>query len=277
MGPIKEYSNREYWRELDVEEDESRWDIVGSRGLYFNYYKELFEKKLNSLLDYFKNKKVLEVGCGKGKWSLLFARNQAEVLATDINPNMVKFCKKQAKKENLAGLKVAVLDITRERPKEKYDVIFTSTVLQHICEEDMFECAIRNMVLSLKSRGKIILIETAAPRPISRLLQKIADKTKGIQDCSYRSLSSYKKIFRKYGLKFVSFQGVDLSFPLSYGYMIARSRSKKNWKKFFYQTRHTQTRADKLLYRLFLLIDTFSDVFLVRNLSLHKVMIFREG
>lgn len=99
------------------------------------YYKKLEEIAKNS-----KGKTILEIGSGikvNGKYSYsaqhLFGDSK-EFICTDINP----------------AFGHRVLDITKMKDKEKYDVILCLNVLEHVYE---FQKAVDNLHRSLKKNG----------------------------------------------------------------------------------------------------------------------------
>ncbi len=79
----------------------------------------------------FKNKKVLEIGCGSGAASCLFAKGGAKVVAVDITKEGVEMTRKNA---NFQNLKIKVLRADAKNldfPNENFDYIFSWGVLHH--------------------------------------------------------------------------------------------------------------------------------------------------
>lgn len=79
----------------------------------------------------FKDKKVLEIGCGSGAASCLFAKNGAKVTAIDITEKAVEITKKNS---GMQGLKMDVKKEDAEKmtfPKESFDYVFSWGVLHH--------------------------------------------------------------------------------------------------------------------------------------------------
>ena len=116
-------------------------------------FKELFEEYINELsvkyyngkhpkhflwLDHYKfiienikpGERVLDVGCGVSlSYNLELAKDQISIDAVDVNPVLIQKCKKENTLENI---NFYVLDITKELPKKKYDVVILSHVLEHL-------------------------------------------------------------------------------------------------------------------------------------------------
>lgn len=75
------------WREVK----EERWDIPAEEV----YYLSCHWKELNKL-------RFLDLGCGKGRHSLFFAKQGFEVYAIDISESGIRILKERAKEEGLS-------------------------------------------------------------------------------------------------------------------------------------------------------------------------------
>lgn len=86
---------------------------------YMNFvdYKSWY-KFLKSYLP--KNKKldIIDLGCGTANLSILFAKENHNVLAVDISEDMIDIAKEKNTFENL---NFQLMDITKELPKNKFD------------------------------------------------------------------------------------------------------------------------------------------------------------
>jgi ubiquinone/menaquinone biosynthesis C-methylase UbiE len=79
----------------------------------------------------FKGKKILEIGCGSGAASCLFAREGANVIAVDITKEGVNMAKKNA---GFQKLKIRILQADAEKmdfPDESFDYVFSWGALHH--------------------------------------------------------------------------------------------------------------------------------------------------
>ncbi len=81
-----------------------------------------------------KESKILEVGCGEGRDAVYLLKNGYCVLATDISPTAIAFCKAEYPD---FGNSFDVLDCVSQDRNEKYDFIYAVSVLHMlVLDED---------------------------------------------------------------------------------------------------------------------------------------------
>lgn len=96
-------------------------------------------------------KRVLEVGCGSGKFVVECAKKGSQVTGIDISEEMIKIAKEFCQKNNVkAELKIG--DVTQGLPKD-FDVCVALGVLEYF--EDP-KPVLRNLFFSTKLGGKMI-------------------------------------------------------------------------------------------------------------------------
>jgi len=127
--------DRLWWESLPMTykdwEDEER--IPKTRGDFLIVEKGLLNSKFLAGFDFgkFSGKSVLEIGCGSGAASCLFARNGANVTAVDITKQAIEITKANAK---VQGVKIRVLNQDAEKMTLKngsFDFVFSWGVLHH--------------------------------------------------------------------------------------------------------------------------------------------------
>ena len=87
-----------------------------------------------------KGKKVLEIGCGIGTDTMMFAKAGANVTAIDYSEKSIRVAKFRADLYKLNNVKfhcVNVERLSREIPIEEYDLIYSFGVLHHTPNPDM--------------------------------------------------------------------------------------------------------------------------------------------
>ena len=112
---------------------------------------------------------VADVGAGTGYFAVRLARAvpQGQVIATDIEPDMVKYLNERAQREHLSNLR-ATSDKLAPR---SVDAILVVHVWHHVDDRTAFA---KELVAALKPGGRIIVVEFAdgahhGPPPEMRL------------------------------------------------------------------------------------------------------------
>lgn len=75
--------------------------------------------------------KVVDIGCGPGRFAAAFARTAGKVVGLDLSENMVRYGMEYAKRQGCENVDLRVcnfqtLDIEKEGYKEAFDLVFTS-------------------------------------------------------------------------------------------------------------------------------------------------------
>ena len=158
-------------------------------------------RALRPLMEKTRGRSVLDVGCGVGRWSLWMAARGARVTGADVSPSMVREARRRAVAAGLAEkCEYQVADLTNLDLHEQYDFILSVTVLQHITELRRLESAVRNLKAHLAPKGRVVLIEAAPTKLISRCDTPVFQA---------RSERSYLQVFGKCGLSPIVVRGVD--------------------------------------------------------------------
>jgi len=100
-----------------------------------------------------KGKSVLEIGTGTGIVAIFCAKNNANVVATDINEHAVKIAEENAKM-NKVSLNLIKGDLFENVPRKKYDLILFNT--PYLPEDIEFEDALSKAWDGGKDGRKVI-------------------------------------------------------------------------------------------------------------------------
>ncbi|MCK4730457.1 MAG: class I SAM-dependent methyltransferase [Candidatus Aenigmarchaeota archaeon] len=157
---------------------------------------------LNKIQGSIENKKILDVGCGVGDFSIMFAKMSAEVTGIDISEKAVGEAKKKAK-----GLccDFKVTSIKNMDFQKSFDIILSITVLQHIPNKDLLS-SIQKLADSLNIEGYIYILETA---PV-----KLNQNTTNSEYQHFHTRKDWIKLFEKASMK-LQFEIVYPGFGLS--------------------------------------------------------------
>jgi ubiquinone/menaquinone biosynthesis C-methylase UbiE len=151
--------------------------------------------------------KVLDVGCGPGKWTETFAKIGCAVTAIDISSKMIELAKKRLQKEKLEDVNFHLMNVSElNLPNNVYDMVNCVTVLQHIFDEEEWKKAVHEIVRVTKPGGYILLFEMAPHFTLKRHTSHLC----------IRTMKNYIQEFQRIGAYFVYWRAVDLSFPITF-------------------------------------------------------------
>ncbi|KKN64394.1 hypothetical protein LCGC14_0491940 [marine sediment metagenome] len=114
-----------------------------------NPTRDLDHLVVSQTIHYFKNKKIIEIGCGTGKNTVLLSKVASQVQAIDFSEGMLERAKNKLRDKN--NIRFFSADITKKWPftNGSNDVILCSLVLEHIENLDfIFSKANRVLVAS---------------------------------------------------------------------------------------------------------------------------------
>lgn len=112
------------------------------------HYQRMEEKHIKKLFKCdFSQKKILDIGCGKGKYLRLLDQSCKEITGVDINPQQVLELRQE-------GFNVFTPD---ELPKEKkYDVLLMSHIIEHFNAKELLNF-FENYIAMLADDGALVI------------------------------------------------------------------------------------------------------------------------
>lgn len=145
--------------------------------------------------------RVLDVGCGVGRWSSLLAARGASVTGMDLSPTMVAEAERRAAASGVADrCRFLVQDLAQLDSGETYDLIIGVTVLQHILDPEGLRAAVQRMSNHLAPGGRMVLLEAAPARAANRCDTSVFRA---------RPRKVYLDLFSEAGLELCAISGVD--------------------------------------------------------------------
>lgn len=215
---VKEQNELDYWDRLAFEatkEKEANVRIDKWRNAARNWLAHYSENKarnfvLQTIENYVKPRgdiRILDVGCGPGKWVNLFAERGFSTVGIDSSPWMIRLAKRMVRKDLKGLVKFYVMDAADlNLPNDSYDLVSCITVLQHIFNDKRWRKAIHEIVRVTKPLGYILIFD-AAP---SFTLKK---RTRHLR---FRTMKEYVRAFSKAGAYLTYWRATDLSFPVTF-------------------------------------------------------------
>ncbi|HEY0941021.1 MAG TPA: class I SAM-dependent methyltransferase [Steroidobacter sp.] len=145
--------------------------------------------------------RVLDVGCGVGRWSTLLAARGGIVTGMDLSPTMIAQAKRRANAKGLGDrCRFLLQDLAQLDAGEKFDLIIGVTVLQHILDTEALRSAVQRMAEHLVPGGRMVLLE-AAPANIAQHCDTTVFRA--------RPRRAYLDLFSQMGLELRAISGVD--------------------------------------------------------------------
>ena len=145
--------------------------------------------------------RVLDVGCGVGRWSRLLAARGADVTGVDLSPTMVAQASARAAEARVSSrCRFLVQDSSALDVGEEFDLVLGVTVLQHILDPAALRAAIQGMSRHLARRGRLVLLEAAPTSAAERCATTVFKA---------RTRALYLQLFAAAGLRLHTVTGVD--------------------------------------------------------------------
>lgn len=172
--------------------------------------------RLETIIDLVgQNKKVLDIGCHDGTISRLIALNRNEVHGIDISEANVNLAREK-------GILAHKVDIEKDRvpfPKESFDVIIATEIIEHIYDTDKF----LEKVYSLLKKGSFLVLTTPNLATLGRRILLLMGKNPLIEiSCDkkaynvghirYFTKTTLLELLRKHGFKIDIFRSDVINF-----------------------------------------------------------------
>lgn len=186
--PHSEYHPETYWTEVGqriAERAQGQNVIAGDDEPYYRYKRSEFLNLLRAAD--FKNKTVLELGCGPGGNLLeVLALHPRKLTAVDISAEMIRLARQKVPAEveiiKINGTSLPFSD-------RHFDLVFTATVLQHNTDENMLHKILAE--LSRVCSHQLILFERIEPKILGDNL------------CIGRPIQYYSSLLAQHGFQLI--------------------------------------------------------------------------
>jgi SAM-dependent methyltransferase len=148
-----------------------------------------------------KGKKILEIGCGLGEASVYFAKQGAQVTATDISPKMVEKAQELAKfhKTSVEGRVVSANNLDNI-PDNYFDFSYAGNLLHHV---EIIKC-VTLLKPKLKEGGIAFFWDPIAYNPVINVYRKLATKVRTDDEhpLKLNDIQTIKSVFSKVELEY---------------------------------------------------------------------------
>ncbi len=131
---------------------------------------------------------ALDVGCGAGAWTEIFASRYKSVTGIEQSNLMLKAAKERV--AHLPNVKILAGDGRKDLPAASFDIIFLGGLCMYLNDKDVV-ALLNSLTRHLKKGGSIILREST--------LNKGVSLTEGEYQAVYRSVKLYRELINRAG------------------------------------------------------------------------------
>jgi 2-polyprenyl-3-methyl-5-hydroxy-6-metoxy-1,4-benzoquinol methylase len=164
-------------------------------------YYDRCEKELRSqiLPRLGKVQKLLDAGCGNGRFTLLLAQAAQAADAYDVSPLLIERARAAAEAAHIGNVCFEVRDISGVQLKSaSYDVVSCMGVLSTIIDEPVFLRAVQRLRKALRPGGFMLLRETLSSLPDGELTETEGYAIRYRNDARYRHTLAEKGLQLEY-------------------------------------------------------------------------------
>ncbi len=138
-------------------------------------------------------KTLLDLGCGTGRLTFVFAKKCKKVVGVDFATEMIKQAKLYKNKNAAVNTEFYVSELQKYKTEEKFDIIYLGGVLMCINDTDVVEI-LNNIKNYLKPNGIVINRDTVSLTDRRKHAKEFHDRT---DFTFYRTITEVKEIFNQ--------------------------------------------------------------------------------
>ncbi len=201
--------------------------------------------------------RVLDLGCGTGRWAFEFAPYCDYVLGVDFAEGMIRRAQEEAQRRQMHNVEFRVESVESFRSEETFDIIILSGVLVYF-PDDALAGVLRNVAAMLNPGGVVVSRETVGIHRRIEVQNEFHEKVEDAYSAIYRLPEEYESHFREAGLELHYREDFT---PLNFPMILYRRLVPARWK---------QALAVRKLLQLGLAVQYLFDPLLLRWKFLYR-------
>jgi ubiquinone/menaquinone biosynthesis C-methylase UbiE len=184
---------RRYWANVPVDGGDSFGaPPLGGSGqaeIYYRHHEEL--RTLRRLVDFSREKSILELGCGAGRWAVSLSPLVRSYTGIDFSSRMLEIARQRVSELHICNVKFEHASLLEFNPSEAYDLIYLSSVSQYLFDTDLV-AILKRLSAAVSPTG--VLIDRSTTHRFERSIRH--DDT---YFSIYRTIGEIEQIFRQGG------------------------------------------------------------------------------
>jgi ubiquinone/menaquinone biosynthesis C-methylase UbiE len=194
--------------------------VIGGSDLANSYFDESQKALFSRDIPHEGSLRVLDYGCGVGRWAFWFAETAGEVVGVDISPKMIETAQRRAEAERRTNTRFMVLrdPLPLPFPDNHFDLVNVTWVLKYLLDESDAMQTVREIARVTQPGGRVVLTEQ-----VDRNGPRFVDREGHFPGGAvYRSPDAYIEGFARSGMDCTSHTITSAS-PLFWSYALARA------------------------------------------------------
>ncbi len=173
--------------------------------------------------------RVLDLGCGTGRWAFEFAPHCDYVLGVDFAEGMIRRAQEEAQRRQMRNVEFRVGSVESFRSEETFDIIILSGVLVYF-PDDALAAVLQNVAAMLNPGGVVVSRETVGIHRRIEVQNEFHEKVEDAYSAIYRLPEEYETHFRAAGLELAYREDfTPLNFPMILYRRLVPARCKQAW------------------------------------------------
>lgn len=184
---------RKYWAQNN-EDDVETFGVtaIGNCGVTEVLYRHHEEvRHLRRIVEFDKTKRVLELGCGNGRWVVALAPLVARYQGVDFSPAMLQMAQAHVDKAKLTNVSLDEGAAQLYSPDTTFDIIYLGGISQYLEDEELV-ALLERLRDGLSADG--VIIDRSTTHPAGRIVTKEESYFS-----IYRTRSGLAEVFAKAG------------------------------------------------------------------------------
>ena len=173
--------------------------LLGDKDPDFSVKWDAYEKQfILPKLKLTKEKAILDIGCGIGRWAEAVVGQCKEYYGVDFSSEMIAVAKENIKKENCHFYTMSLVDALSDSKitARKYDIVLMTGVSMYINEEELIKCY--HGLKRLAKRDTLFYFEESVGKKERLTLNHIwSEDLKDYYAAIYRTREEYKSLIRE--------------------------------------------------------------------------------
>jgi SAM-dependent methyltransferase len=158
---------------------------------------QIQETKLRDILSrHAKGHFAADIGCGKGRFTIIISEYFKFIEATDLNSHLINEARENALEKGIVNIAYSVERIEHPESLSTYDFVSCMGVTSGLVDDEIFIKSIWTLKAAMRSGAKLLLKETLSLSTVEKI------EWNGYR-AVYRNLDSYLKAFQEAGLTLV--------------------------------------------------------------------------